>query len=288
MVSLGWASAFAFPGDNGTFCLLAVVSAMDPLRRELATEEGFSRFHAAVPATAEWQDAGEVISNIATMARVDNRYRRLVDDTGPIVSGMVLLGDAAMHTNPTAGRGMSLAFAHTQQLVSAIEGSASPAELTVRFDAWTAKHMAAWYELQAGADASMVRRMEAAVRGETLPPPERMEQIRSVIIELSKQPTHAGLQLRRLRHLVALPSEVLGDPIVLAAADEFLAARSTEHGEPPGPSRASFASVLPRTIRKPVGTRQASGSHRDEELGSLVARVPVGRLQGNAEGGVAD
>jgi 2-polyprenyl-6-methoxyphenol hydroxylase-like FAD-dependent oxidoreductase len=165
------------------------------------------------------------------------------------VSGMVLLGDAAMHTNPTAGRGVSLAFAHTQQLVSAIEGSASPAELTTGFDAWTAINMAAWYQLQAGADASMVRRMEAAVRGETLPPPERMEQIRSVIIELSKQPGHAGVQLRRLRHLVALPSEVLGDPILLTAADEFLAARASQHGETPGPSRASFASLLPHTIR---------------------------------------
>ena len=223
MVSLGWASAFAFPGDNGTFCLLAVISAMDPLRRELATEvKGFSRsFTAADPGDRSVAGRRRGHSHIATMARVDNRYRRLVDDAGPIVSGFVM--PATRPCTPIASP------AGACPLPPPIPGSrcwpskarAAPAKLTTGFDAWTAINMAAWYQLQAGADASMVRRMEAAVRGETLPPPERMEQIRSVIIELSKQPGHAGVQLRRLRHLVALPSEVLGDPIVLTAADEF-------------------------------------------------------------------
>ena len=61
------------------------------------------------------------------MARVDNRYRRLVDGSGPVAGGLLLLGDAAMHTNPTAGRGVSLAFAHVQHLVSAVAGAASAA-----------------------------------------------------------------------------------------------------------------------------------------------------------------
>ena len=85
--------------------------------------------------------------------------------------------------------------------------------------------MGSWYQLQAGADASIIRRMEAAVRGEELPPPDRMERIRTVMIELSRQPSPAGLRLRRMRNLIALPSEVLGDPIVLAAANDFLARR---------------------------------------------------------------
>jgi 2-polyprenyl-6-methoxyphenol hydroxylase-like FAD-dependent oxidoreductase len=243
MANLGWATAMAFPGDRGTFCLLAIVAAIDPLRRDLTTEQGFTRFHAAIPATAPWLDAGAPISDIRTMARVENCYRRLVDDAGPIVSGIVLLGDAAMHTNPTAGRGVSIAFAHAQHLVSAIDNAESPAEFTVEFDHWTDANVGAWYQLQAGADASIVRRMEAAVRGEDLPPPDRMEQVRAVVIELSKQPSPAGQKLRRMRHLVALPSEVLGDPMVLAAANEFLARRGEQTGTLVGPTRASFASA---------------------------------------------
>ncbi len=131
MANLGWATAMAFPGDRGTFGLLAIVAGVDPLRRELTTEEGFSRFHAAIPLTAPWLDAGEAISDIGTMARVENRYRRLVDDGGPIVTGIVLLGDAAMHTNPTAGRGVSLAFAHAQHLVSTVDSTDSPTDFTI-------------------------------------------------------------------------------------------------------------------------------------------------------------
>jgi 2-polyprenyl-6-methoxyphenol hydroxylase-like FAD-dependent oxidoreductase len=248
MANLGWASAMAFPGDRGTFSLLAIVSAVDPLRRELTTERGFSRFHAAVPPTAAWLDAGDPISAIRTMARVENCYRRVVDGDGPIVTGIVLLGDAAMHTNPTAGRGVSLAFAHAQHLVATVGNTDPGADFTVAFDAWTDANIGSWYHLQAGADASMVRRMEAAVRGEAPPPPDRMEQIRAVMIALSKQATPAGLRLRRMRNVVSLPAEVLGDPIVQAAAESYLARETDHNGEPAGPTRASFAGAVAASV----------------------------------------
>jgi 2-polyprenyl-6-methoxyphenol hydroxylase-like FAD-dependent oxidoreductase len=243
MARLGWALAMAFPADRQTFCLLAAVAAIDPLRRVLTTPEGFSRFHDSVPLMAPWLNAGEPINETHTMARVDNRYRRLVDEAGPIVEGLLLLGDAAMHTNPTAGRGVSLAFAHVQHLVSIIDRAQSPTDLTLAFDAWTEANIAAWYQLQAGADASLLRRAEAAVRGETLPPPDRSEQIRTVIIEASKQQTPAGVRLRRMRNLVALPSEVLGDPGVIEAAGQMLDRHPGGELLTAGPSRESFAAA---------------------------------------------
>jgi 2-polyprenyl-6-methoxyphenol hydroxylase-like FAD-dependent oxidoreductase len=245
IANLGWATAMAFPGDRGTFSLLTVVAAIDPLRRPLTTEEGFSRFHGTTALTAPWLAAGEPISDIRTMARVDNRYRRLVDDAGPIVTGMVLLGDAAMHTNPTAGRGLSLAFSHALHLASTIDGIESLPDFSLAFDEWTDANIAAWYQLQAGADASMVRRMEAAVRGEQLPPPDRMEQIRAVVIAVSKQAGPGALRLRRVRNLVELPGSVLADPAVLAAATAYLDQHGVEDGASMGPSRASFGATGP-------------------------------------------
>jgi hypothetical protein len=231
----------AFPGDRRTFCLLAAIAAIDPLRRDLTAETGFSCFHFAIPLTGAWLDSGEPIAPIRTMTGVNNRYRRLVDDNGPVATGLVLLGDSAMHTNPTAGRGVSLAFAHVQHLVSIIDQIDSPTELAVAFDAWTDTNIAAWYQLQAGADASLLRRAEAAVRGEPLPPPDRTEKIRAAVIEMSKQPGPEALKLRRLRNVVALPAEVLSEPAVLAAADEFLVRRSVEGKLSVGPTRESFA-----------------------------------------------
>jgi 2-polyprenyl-6-methoxyphenol hydroxylase-like FAD-dependent oxidoreductase len=243
MASLGWATAMAFPADRGTFCLIAIIASIDPLRRVLARESGFSAFHAAIPLMAPWLNAGRPIAPISTMARVENRYRRLVDRAGPIVDHLVLLGDAAMHTNPTAGRGVSLAFAHVHYLAESLDRCRDPHDLTIEFDAWTDHHIAAWYDLQAGADASLLRRAEAAVRDETLPPPDGAERLRTAIIELSKQPGPAAIPFRRLRNLVSLPTEVLGDPAVRATGAEYLARRSGCHLAA-GPNRAAFAAAL--------------------------------------------
>jgi 2-polyprenyl-6-methoxyphenol hydroxylase-like FAD-dependent oxidoreductase len=241
----GWARAMAFPGDRRTFCLLAAVAAIDPLRRELATDRGFSRFHAAVPVTARWLGAGTPISEVTVMARINNCYRRLVDDAGPLVAGLVLVGDAAMHTNPTAGRGVSLAFAHIEHLAATIDRPMSRWEFALQFDAWTDANIGVWFELQAAADSSMTRRAEAAVRGEALPPPDRSEQIREILIEFSKQPGPASLPLRRMRNLVALPSEGLSQPGVLAAAEDFLVEQGPRLAGLSGPSRAVFAAGSP-------------------------------------------
>jgi 2-polyprenyl-6-methoxyphenol hydroxylase-like FAD-dependent oxidoreductase len=105
MAFIGWARSMAFPADNGTFALLATIADRDPLRRRLTTEAGFHRFHSAVPLIRPWLAAGEPISPIRVMARLENSYRRLAGGDGPVAGRVVLLGDSCMHTNPTAGRG---------------------------------------------------------------------------------------------------------------------------------------------------------------------------------------
>ena len=172
MAVLDWARAMAFPADNGTFALLATITAQDPLRRTLCTGDGFGRFHAAVPVVAPWIAAGQPISKLRAMTRLENRYRRLVDADGPIAGGVVLLGDSALHTNPTAGRGVSLAFAQAQHLATTLGQAADPVSYTAAFDAWTDTNIGVWYQPQAQADASLVRRMQAAVDGKPSPPPE--------------------------------------------------------------------------------------------------------------------
>ena len=64
------------------------------------------------------------------MARMENRYRRLADTDGPIVGGLVLLGDSALHTNPTAGRGASLALAQAQHLATTLDKAGDPVSYT--------------------------------------------------------------------------------------------------------------------------------------------------------------
>jgi 2-polyprenyl-6-methoxyphenol hydroxylase-like FAD-dependent oxidoreductase len=217
----GWASTLAFPGDRGTFCLVVIISVSDPVRRVLVRDDGFARFLSMMPLTAPWLSAGEPISEIRTMARVENRYRRLVDDDGPIVGGMVLLGDATLHTNPTAGRGASLAFAQAEHLAATLDGSEPGKAFVSAFDAWTDSNIGVWYPLQAGADGSALARMEAAVRGEDTAPPDELEQLRGALIGMSKLPGQRGVLARRVFNLVSLPSAALGDPEFREAARIF-------------------------------------------------------------------
>ena len=100
MAFIGWARSMAFLADNGTFALLAMIAAGDPLRRRLTTEAGFHRFHSAVPVIRPWLAAGEPISPIRVMARLENCYRRLADGDGPVAGGMVLLGDSVDTAEP--------------------------------------------------------------------------------------------------------------------------------------------------------------------------------------------
>ena len=243
MAVLDWARATAFPADNGTFALLATITARDPLRRTLCTERGFDRFHTAVPAIAPWALTGEPISRLRAMGRLENRYRRLTDRDGPIVGGLVLLGDSALHTNPTAGRGVSLAFAQAQRLAITLDKAADPISYIAAFDAWTDANIGAWYGPQAQADASLARRMHAVVDGKPSPPPEPMERLRLAIFNASRTDADVALPLRRMIHLVSLPKDVIGNEAVRTALNALIAARPELTARAAGPRREAIAAA---------------------------------------------
>lgn len=241
MAVLDWARAMAFPADNGTFALLATITAQDPLRRTLCTDDGFARFHAAVPAIAPWLHAGQPLSRLRAMTRLENQYRRLADADGPIAGGVVLLGDSALHTNPTAARGTSLAFAQAQHLAATLANAVDPVSYSADFDAWTATNIGVWYQPQAQGDASLACRMQAAVDGKPSPPPELMERLRLAIFNAARTDAPVAVALRRMIHLVSLPDEVIGNETVRAQLDALLAARPELTARAAGPSREQIA-----------------------------------------------
>ncbi|GAC1410649.1 MAG: hypothetical protein NVSMB57_04580 [Actinomycetota bacterium] len=241
MNKLEWCTAIAFPADNRTFALLATISSSDPLRRALLDEEVFARFHRAVPSMAEWLKAGEPISKVRTMTRLQNRYVRVVDENGPIAGGLSLIGDATMHTNPTAGRGVPIAFMHAQRLRHLLANPVDPFDAVVEFDRWTHSHIGVWFDLQHTTDTSMSRRLEAAVRGEPAPDPTPMERRMNGLFHLATKDPSVAVRLRRLRHMVDLPHSIFQDSPLLERAEGMTAT------PPPiakGPTRQAFADSL--------------------------------------------
>src|SRR4051812_43379381 len=102
-------SAITLPGDNGTWSVVLATASRDKALRGLREP---ARWHAAVvryPLIAHWAD-GEPISGVDVMAGIEDRYRRLVAGGEPVATGVVAVGDAWACTNPSVGRGASMAM----------------------------------------------------------------------------------------------------------------------------------------------------------------------------------
>jgi 2-polyprenyl-6-methoxyphenol hydroxylase-like FAD-dependent oxidoreductase len=79
--------------------------------------------------------------------------RRLVVEDVPVATGLVALGDAAVHTNPLYGRGCSLAVVHAfavADLVAAQDPGSLAAALA--FDRIVADQLEPWYRVSVAQD----------------------------------------------------------------------------------------------------------------------------------------
>lgn len=220
---LSYGGATLFQGDNDVFGMVYLTSTAEPHRNAIARNDRFDAVMGAIAQTAEWLALGEAINDVQVLGRIDNRRRALVDDQGPIVTGYVLLGDAAMHTNPVFGRGVSLAYAHAQHLAQTIEQEAAdPLAYAAAFQDWTRKTITVWYSGSVQADAAKSEQMARAYRGEDAPPPPTMG-FGPALAALSKDDPGLGLRYARLNHLLDPPFAMFSDPSVMARIQDYIA-----------------------------------------------------------------
>ena len=71
----------------------------------------WERIVGSYPLIAHWIDA-EPTTGIDVMAKIEDRVRRFDIDGVPVATGVVAVGDAAACTNPSVGRGASIAVLH--------------------------------------------------------------------------------------------------------------------------------------------------------------------------------
>jgi 2-polyprenyl-6-methoxyphenol hydroxylase-like FAD-dependent oxidoreductase len=70
---------------------------------------------ARYPLVAHWTEA-EPMTGVDVMARVTDRVRRYIFEGVPAATGLVAVGDALACTNPSLGRGISIAAMHVAAL----------------------------------------------------------------------------------------------------------------------------------------------------------------------------
>jgi 2-polyprenyl-6-methoxyphenol hydroxylase-like FAD-dependent oxidoreductase len=104
--------------DNGVMQLAVAPLDRDHRFHSLRDPEVHTAVMRTVPLYAAWLDGLEPITPVFPMAGLHNTLRRLVVDGMPVVTGLHTIGDAVCTTNPTLGRGLSLALSGALDLVS--------------------------------------------------------------------------------------------------------------------------------------------------------------------------
>lgn len=246
VVALDYATVLAFPEDNRHFQITAQLDRADPSRRELREATIFERFVAEVPSIVPWIEAGEPVSGPEPTASVGNCRKQTIFDK-PQITGLLMLGDAAVHTNPSAARGVALALAHAQALASALDGvgtrSCDPARLTENWEQTTSRLFDPWLSSQVRIDRERRSQIRASIEGRPW----------NGSNEVSARLTNGLMALRdcamvggagdRLFNLLSTPQEIYSDRELMRRVLRKTRSGSLESLRA-GPSRQEFENLI--------------------------------------------
>ena len=246
MSDLGYMMAAAFPADNGAYALLLIAYHDDPLCKQLMRESGFEAAVRAIPLTAEWRCLGDPIADVSTLAKIENRWSRLLVEDEPIVGGFVLVGDSAMHTNPTMARGASLALAQAQRLAQTVEEAvADPVRFVGAFEAWTAENLGVWFDSQVANDRNTLEKFARALAGEApKAPDDPIGRFIAGLGAVSQEDTEVARVLSRVTNLLMTPTELMDDAHVVGAVTRFLRSKPDLTPVFDPPPRSEFEAAL--------------------------------------------
>lgn len=238
-VKTGSAAPFAlagvFPSDNDTFAVSLVLSTGDPTRGALTAPAVFEAVARRFPATAAWLDLDpEPRSAVLAMAGLDNRWTSLADDDGPVVTGLVNVGDSLIHTNPTFGHGAALGLLAAQHLATDADRIAEdPSE----YHAWAEGALRPWFDAQVTTDRANERLL-----AEGSPSSDR----RAAALGACAFDDPVVMRARaQVRHLLCPADDAYGTEEVDRAVTAWLAAHPDFTPTHDGPTRDQWDALIP-------------------------------------------
>jgi 2-polyprenyl-6-methoxyphenol hydroxylase-like FAD-dependent oxidoreductase len=238
LIEFGSYSILTLPSDNDTWWVLLWGETGDRPLKALRDVETWTKLVRAIPTKAHWLD-GEPITDIVAMSGILDRYRRYVVDGKPVATGMLAVGDAWACTNPSLGRGMSLALRHAQRLRHMLrEVDGDPAATALEWDEITESDLTPWYRTQVDMDRTRVAAMAADREGRE--PPRRAAMVRAfqVAYNYDADCYRAFLEIMAC---LKTPMEIFADRAMfakVAAASEGRSVPAT------GPDRAELLEIL--------------------------------------------
>jgi 2-polyprenyl-6-methoxyphenol hydroxylase-like FAD-dependent oxidoreductase len=231
----GFAGCAVFPADNGIFAVTLFVHTEDPTRSALREPVVFEAAARAFPPGAAWLELGAVpLSGVLATASLDNRWSALADERGPVVSGLVPIGDALTHTNPTLGQGTSLALWAAHRVAGTAHQDPGSAAFAAGYHDWAVRTLKPWFDFQVVADAAIGERF-ATRAGRTGTAREA-----AALFECALEDPEVMRARARVRHLVEPPARAYAHPLIRARVKRWLAARPDYAPNAVGPDRAEW------------------------------------------------
>ncbi|MFF2195295.1 NAD(P)/FAD-dependent oxidoreductase [Streptomyces sp. NPDC058157] len=257
-----FAGCAVFPSDNRVFAVTVFAHTGDPTRGALRDPAVFEAAARAFPPGAAWLGLGaEPLSEVLATAGLDNRWSPLADGRGPVVSGMVPVGDALTHTNPTLGQGTSLALWAADRVTRTAHRDPGSPGFATGYHGWALRTLKPWFDFQAGADEAVGQRL-AAGAGAVVPGGGGAGSLRpglagrareaAALFECALEDPEVMRARARVRHLAEPPGRAYADPVVRTRVAHWLARRPGWTPNAVGPDRAWWeqltapAAPLPR------------------------------------------
>ena len=211
--------ALVFRGDSDAFTISLQINADDGELMIARDPRAFDAIIQELPWTRPYAEA-DPVTDVAVMAGLDNTSRRISDE----VTGLLQVGDAAATSNPTLGRGMSLALIGGQLLADAVGTSDPKAAL----DAGRALHIDPYIAEAWAIDERAIGKKRHRLYGDPLPalPPYPTPE-EAFAFTLSERDTWE--RSMRKGHLLAHPSTLYDEEL----AARVLAARPQPEPVPP-------------------------------------------------------
>ena len=211
--------ALVFRGDEDTFTITLQISADDEELLVARDPRAFDAIINALPWTKPYYDSAEAITDVSVMAGLDNTSRRIAG-----VDGLLQVGDSTATSNPTLGRGMSLALMGAQLVADVVDSDDPLADLT----ALRTEQIDPFIEEAWGIDERAIAKARNRLFGDPLPdlPPYPTPEEAFPFFITEREPWHRSI---RKGHLLTHPSTLWDDELTA----KVLAARPQQ--DPPTP-----------------------------------------------------
>jgi hypothetical protein len=239
-------SVLSLPSDNGTWGVALVASAADPALRAVTDVGVWSDVLRTMPLVAHWLDGEPLEDRIQVMAKIEDRHRSFVIDGQPVATGVVSLADSWACTNPSLGRGITMATLHALALRDLLRDSTDddPRQFARAFHDVTMDSVEPWYRATVAVDRHRLADIDARVKGESYVADDPAYEIGQALSFAAGQDPDCLRAFLSIVGMLQTPAEALARPGVF---DTVVALGDRWRREPAlGPDRDELLAVLSR------------------------------------------